>query len=301
MFVRRYLLLFLILFQAAFVAESRAGDSFSAQYPYYNESESSSLFSPENWLPDRTGFNMPEHFREQGARKRSHTTNPWSLPVSRWAPAMPQYSGSAVKKNDYAQTPQYMKQAREQNTLPARFRSLGSHSYGRPNAQISSQSPYAESNWHQSSFQQSPRFVTPDVLDELNRQQILTQQALPLNAYKNALQKKQSCCQNRQHRMNSQNYARRTHQQANKKNYKQPYRYSNGLTMPFTMDEGQLNQERLLYMGDSLPTVPDAAISGLPPMNIFEPLPPVLSGSSDGIDWGTNRFGIGPYGDFLQQ
>lgn len=70
--------------------------------------------------------------------------------------------------------------------------------------------------------------------------------------------------------------------------------------MPFTLDAGQLNSERLLYMGDSLPAVPDAAISGLPPMNIFEPLPQVLSGSRNDIGWGMNRFGIGPYGDFLQ-
>ena len=304
MFVRRYLWLWLILFQAVFVAESRGGESFFAPYSYHNESGKSHLFSPENWLPDdRTGLTMPERFRKQGAENGSHMTNPWSLPVTRWAPAMPPYSGPAFKVNNYAQTPQYTKQASEQNVMPSGPDSSGANFNGWSNLQVSSQPSYVESNWRQRpNFQQSPRFVTPDILDKLNGKQ--TQQTLPFNAYnqayQNGFQQQSRCCQNWQRQMKIQNDTRRTYQQANQPDTQQGYRYSNTL-MPSMMDAGQLNRERLLYRGDTLPTVPDAAISGLPPMNIFEPLPPVLSSSTNDIDWGTNRFAIDPYGDFLQQ
>lgn len=290
-----------MLCQATFVAGSYANEAFSVSYPYYNESGTSYHFSPENWLSDNTGFNVPRYNRGQEVINKPRSTNPWSLPVPRWAPTMPQYPGSAFKKNDYAQTPQYLMQTNEHAGASSSASSSDSHFYERSNSELSSPSSSAGSNWQQfPGFQSAtPRFVTPDTLDKLNGHTRQVPHSSALNSYtnrlKNNFQKDSSCCHNERDRQKAQNANRGYSPQTNR-----AYPYSTDWSMPLTMDAAQLNRERLLYMGDSLPSVPDAAISGLPPMNIFEPLPPVLSGSSNDIDWGTNRFGIGPYGDFLQ-
>ncbi len=298
MYVWRFVLLFLVVSQPVIViAEADQGSAASCSVP------GSNVVSGWNPSTYQTPYqNNPNPFVQYGSRRtqeKSRSTNPWAIPVLQQIPAFPRYfdseassaaefsgSGFAGTKPSSTQTgvAGSLDNSRRYSMQPSistgDSSSRQKHRYeeaytGKTPVGNSQNEPYVAPRF---SFQQNPRFVTPDVINTLTRQQMQTTKTYPY----------------------SRQYSGRSYpanKAENSEAYAIPYlSKSSG----WSVSPNELDQERLLYKGDSLPFVPDAAISGLPPMTIFEPLPPVVTNPANvfGTDYG--RLGFGPYGDFVQ-
>ena len=142
-------------------------------------------------------------------------------------------------------------------------------------------------------YRAQPEFVTPEVLNNIKKQQVYTQQ-------------NHSPWQYNDYRYRGRSYgtswsANTRHRSSdpwlyNPDKYKNPSSSSGLLTTPERLDS-----ESLLFGGQSLPAVPDAAIGGVPPMNVFEPLPSELSEKNYRSGGSYYPFRYGPFGDFVPQ
>ncbi len=274
MCIWRFLLLFVVFVSTVAVA---AGDRISG---------------PANGL-----MNM---FDNQSGFISVGQNNPWALPQIQTAPFFPGYYGSSGQADSQSST---------------NFNSGADSSHQKRNNNQSYQYSGDDNPYHQSQsvppqylpkynqkynqntvpevnaiqprygFQQRPRYVTPEILEALKKQQMRIQQTptWQYNYYRNYRIKKRR----------DQNLRRQWLNNFDTYNYRTPE-----LTLPAYPET--LADESLLYRG-ALPIVPDAAIGGIAPLGIYGPLSRELPGQDYGYNRNFNPLNVGPFGDFVQR
>lgn len=215
----------------------------------------------------------------QSTTKDSYKSdNPWALPPLQQVPSFPRYFDSKKDTAPAADSslPSTGKQDNTWSTnsgmkTEPELRSYTSTVPGSGGSSVSHESK--PRYW----FQQQPRFVTPEILDSIKQQQMRMQKTpLPWQQY----------------------YTPRTQRRGYQQNSQPQYpSWSSSVTLPVA--PYALRDESLLYNGDSIPQIPDAALGGLPPLNVFETLPPELSGRRGSLRT-FDPYSFGPFGDFIQ-
>ncbi len=277
MCVWRFILLLLTVFQVTVVVADYRGDEAAA----CSLSENSAPVW--RWSPYQNVYNPFVKYGSQRNESKPRSTNPWLLPVPQDVPSFPRYFDSGSKtdnsvNNTYSGS--FVMSEPDLNTVESPENQAGAlpvYQYQQPAG-----SAVDINAGNGFGYRAAPRFVTPDVLDSLKQQQMQTQQTYP---FRNERRYSGNDWQSGQRQRNSSQYA--------------PSQSYGGADSYWAQPD-MLKNERLLYKGDSLPMVPDAAVSGLPPMTIFEPLPPGMINPQTGYPGQYGRFGFGPYGDFIQ-
>ena len=220
--------------------------------------------------------------------------NPWALPETRAVPAFPNYFDSADSPSAGADTgaPSGSAAVSPQAATPQ------SPYLPTPGSGVSAGSTGGKRKFL---YQLQPRFVTPEVLDQIRQQQMQTQQALPAWPAQGGFYSRpfyRSPATGTRLSPGAEQYGSdaRSHGNGSSAVPTSPWDDpASGLPVaPRTLLE-----ESMLYKGEPLPLVPDPALGGIAPLDVIEPLPPVLS--TDGISHYQHYspYLFGPFGDVL--
>lgn len=196
--------------------------------------------------------------------------NPWALPQTQQIPAFPRYYDSS--QDAPVQTPSYPSYQQPDHNEQA----VRNGSQQPDNSRY--QRPDSSSSRQQYMFQLQPRFVTPEILDTIKKQQMRTQQVpLPWQ------------------RKTPRNYNR--YKEESKRDNSADNRWALDTVLPASPDT--LIDETLLYQGEPLPLVPNAALGGISPFSTYQPLPPELSTDGYQERRSFDPYEFGPFGDFI--